>query len=112
MLHQLCKHQLASVHRWPPRSYASQGRRTRLPSSNRDQENLPLMRFSSIIYGRQQAKRWDTTDPKTRLITNYFATQHELEVYLQDCLKQKLSLQRRKRRWRDNAALMKFLKEL
>ena len=30
--------------------------------SNRDQENLLLMRFSSIIYGRQKAKRWDTTD--------------------------------------------------
>src|SRR5208337_3144986 len=62
MLHQLRKHQLASVHQWPPRSYASQGRRTRNPSSNRDQKNLPLMRFSSIIYGRQKAKRWDITD--------------------------------------------------
>ena len=46
----------------PPRSYASQGRRTRIPSSNRDQENSPLKRFSSIIYERQEAKRWDTTD--------------------------------------------------
>src|SRR4029077_8324294 len=45
----------------PPRSYASQGRRTRIPSSNRDQENSPLKRFSSIIYERQEAKRWDTT---------------------------------------------------
>ncbi len=27
--------------------------------SNRDQEDLLLMRFSSIIYGRQEAKRWD-----------------------------------------------------
>jgi hypothetical protein len=39
----------------PPRSYAPQGRRTGIPSSNRDQKNLPLMRFSSIIYGRQEA---------------------------------------------------------
>src|SRR5271156_6773850 len=51
----------------PPRSYASQGRRTRVPSSNRDQENLPLMLFSSIIYGRQEAKRWDTTDMPPRI---------------------------------------------
>src|SRR6202035_2559313 len=51
----------------PPRSYASQGRRTRVPSSNRDQKNLPLMRFSSIIYGRQEAKRWDTTDVKYKI---------------------------------------------
>src|SRR5271155_3061857 len=50
----------------PPRSYASQGRRTRVPSSNRDQENLPLMLFSSIIYGRQEAKRWDTTERSNR----------------------------------------------
>ena len=61
MLHQLRKHQLASVHRCPPRSYAPQGRRTGIPSSNRDQKNLPLTHFSSIIYGRQQAQRWDTT---------------------------------------------------
>ena len=46
----------------PPRSYAAQGRRTHVLSSNRDQENLPLMRFSSIIYGREEPKRWDTTD--------------------------------------------------
>src|SRR5258707_7022882 len=52
----------------PPRSYASQGRRTRVPSSNRDQKNLPLMRFSSIIYGRQEAKRWDTTELSSDLI--------------------------------------------
>ena len=52
MLHQLRKHQLASVHRWPPRSYASQGGRIGIRGSNRDQENLLLMRFSSIIYGR------------------------------------------------------------
>jgi hypothetical protein len=62
MLHQLRKHQLASVHRCPPRSYASQGGRIGIHRSNRDQENLPLMRFSSIIYGRQEAKRWDTTE--------------------------------------------------
>src|SRR6266403_5062992 len=62
MLHQLRKHQLASVHRWPPWSYASQGGRIGIRRSNRDQENLLLMRFSSIIYGRQKAQRWDTTD--------------------------------------------------
>src|SRR5438445_2297562 len=52
VLHQLRKHQLASVHRWPPRSYASQGGRIGIRRSNRDQENLLLMRLSSIIYGR------------------------------------------------------------
>src|SRR5258706_1385011 len=46
----------------PPRSYASQGGRIGIRRSNRDQENLPLMRFSSIIYGRQKAQRWDATD--------------------------------------------------
>jgi hypothetical protein len=30
--------------------------------SNRDQENLLLIRLSSIIYGRQDAKRWDTSE--------------------------------------------------
>jgi hypothetical protein len=39
-------------------------RRVAEPSSNRDQKNLPLMRFSSIIYGRQEAQCWDTTDVK------------------------------------------------
>ena len=51
----------------PPRSYASQGGRISIRSSNRDQENLPVMRFSSIIYGRQRPKRWDTTEVKTLL---------------------------------------------
>jgi hypothetical protein len=41
--------------------YASQGGRTAIRRSNRDQENLPLMRFSSIIDGRREAQRWDTT---------------------------------------------------
>src|SRR6516225_8348265 len=50
MLHQLCKHQLASVHRWPPRSYASQGRKTRIPSSNRDQENSSFTCSPSTTY--------------------------------------------------------------
>ena len=47
MLHQLRKHQLASVHRWPPRDRASQGGRSTIRSSNRDQENSSVMRFSS-----------------------------------------------------------------
>src|SRR5260370_2392114 len=48
----------------PPRSYASQGGRIGIHSSNRDQEDLPVMLFSSIIYGSQEAKRWDTSDPQ------------------------------------------------
>lgn len=52
----------------PPRSYASQGGRISIRSSNRDQENLPVMRFSSIIYGRQRPKRWDTTDAAEEII--------------------------------------------
>src|SRR5258706_11780081 len=51
----------------PPRSYASQGGRIGISRSNRDQENLPLMRFSSIIYGRQEAHRWDTTEGYYRI---------------------------------------------
>jgi hypothetical protein len=53
----------------PSRTNASQGRRTRAPSSNRDPRNLPLMRFSSIIYGRQGAKRWDSTVLRNNLST-------------------------------------------
>jgi hypothetical protein len=49
MLHQLRKHQLALVHRWPPRDSASQGGRSGMRSSNRDQENSSVMRFSSTI---------------------------------------------------------------
>jgi hypothetical protein len=41
--------------------YASQGGRIGIRSSNRDQKKLSLMRFSSTIYGRQEAKRWDAT---------------------------------------------------
>ena len=62
MLHQLREHQLASVHRCPPRSYASQGGRIGIRRSNRDQENLPVMLFSSIIYGNREPRRWDTTE--------------------------------------------------
>jgi hypothetical protein len=61
MAHQLRKHQPASVHRWPPRSRASQGGRSGIRSSNRDQENSSVMRFSSTVYGSYEAKRWDTT---------------------------------------------------
>jgi hypothetical protein len=46
----------------PPGRYASQGGRISIRSPNRDQENLSVMRFSSIIYGRQGPKRWDSTD--------------------------------------------------
>ena len=79
MLHQLREHQLASVHRCPPRSYASQGGRTGIRSSNRDQENSSLMLFSSIIYGSQEAKRWDTTGilciiTKLEFFQHHFAT--------------------------------------
>ena len=45
MLHQLREHQLALIHRSPPRSRASQGRRTDVRSSNRDQENSSLYAF-------------------------------------------------------------------
>ncbi|MGA7221378.1 MAG: hypothetical protein WBX16_00865, partial [Candidatus Acidiferrales bacterium] len=47
--------------------YASQGGRISIRSSNRDQENLPVMRFSSIIYGRQRPKRWDTTEGESQI---------------------------------------------
>src|ERR1035437_9503836 len=40
VFHQLRKHQLALVHRSLPRSRTSQGRRTRMRCSNRDQDNL------------------------------------------------------------------------
>jgi hypothetical protein len=42
VLHQLREHQPALVHRSSPRSSASQGRRIRPSSSNRDQENSSL----------------------------------------------------------------------
>src|SRR5215471_20856982 len=61
MLHQLCKHQLASVHRWPPQSYASQGRKTRIPSSNRDQENSSFTCSPSTTYPTRKSKRWDSS---------------------------------------------------
>src|SRR5229473_891729 len=51
MLHELREHQLALVHRSTLRNAAPQGRRTTIRSSNRDQENSLLMRFSSITYG-------------------------------------------------------------
>jgi len=45
MLHQLREHPLALVHRSSPRSCVSQGRRTRLRRSNRDQDHSWLLRF-------------------------------------------------------------------
>jgi hypothetical protein len=51
MVHQLSKHQPASVHRCPPRNRDSQGGRSSIRSSNRDQEKSSVMRFSSTIYG-------------------------------------------------------------
>ena len=45
VLHQLCEHQLALVHRSPPRSHASQSRRSRIRSSNRDQEKSLITLF-------------------------------------------------------------------
>jgi hypothetical protein len=62
MLHELCEHQIALVHRSTLRNAASQGRKTEIRSSNRDQENPSLMRFSSTTYGSRKAKRWDTTE--------------------------------------------------
>src|SRR5258708_31201514 len=61
MLHELREHQLALVHRSTPRNAAPQGHRTTIRSSNRDQENPSLMRFSSTTYGSRKAKCWDTT---------------------------------------------------
>jgi hypothetical protein len=51
MLHPLRKYQLALVHRSTLRNAASQGRKTTIRSSNRDQENPSLIRFSSTTYG-------------------------------------------------------------
>ena len=61
MLHHLRKHQLALVHSLSSRSCPSQGRRTRLGSSNRDQENSAFIIFQSMTYTAQHYKRWDTT---------------------------------------------------
>src|SRR5712692_9395174 len=61
MLHELCEHQIALVHRSTPRHAAWQGRKTKIRNSNRDQENRSLMRFSSTTYGSGMPKRWDTT---------------------------------------------------
>src|SRR6266851_5432380 len=62
MLHELCEHQLALVHRATPRNAASQGRKNKIRNSNRDQEYQSHMRFSSTTYGNRKPKRWDTTD--------------------------------------------------
>jgi len=61
MLHQLREHPLALVHRSSPRSCASQGRRTRRRSSNRDQDNSLHLRFRSATYRQPKLERWDTT---------------------------------------------------
>ena len=54
MLHQPRKHQLASVHRWPPRSYASQGGRIGIRRSNRNQEKFAAYGF--LINNLRKAK--------------------------------------------------------
>jgi hypothetical protein len=54
MLHELCEHQLVLVHRSTRRNAASQGRRTKIRSSNRDQENPLLMSFRSTTYRAQK----------------------------------------------------------
>src|SRR5882672_10023222 len=51
MLYELCEPQLALVHRSTLRHAPSQGRKTKIRNSNRDQENQSRMRFSSTTYG-------------------------------------------------------------
>jgi hypothetical protein len=67
MLHELREHQLPLVHRSTLRNAASQGRRTKIRNSNRDQEKSELMRFHSTTYKAQKSKRWDSTDLVTDL---------------------------------------------